>query len=113
VIGCLLTVHRLLGPGYKEVIYKRACCLEFEAQGLKFECEKKILVRYKNWHIPGQTIDLIVRNLIVVELKALPRLKEMHRRQLASYLKATDLRLGFLVNFNVPILKGNIKRVIR
>ena len=112
-IGCLITVHRLLGPGYKEIIYQRAVCLEFDAQGIKFERETKILVPYKTWKIPGQTIDLIVEGLVLIELKAVPRLREMHRRQVLSYLKSTGLRLGLVVNFNVPILKGNIKRIVR
>ena len=113
VIGCLLTVHQILGAGFKEIVYKRAVCLELDGQGIKFECEKKILVPYKGWQIPGQTVDLVVENILIVELKAVPRLKDMHRRQLVSYLKATGLRLGLLVNFNVPMLKGNIRRVIR
>ncbi len=113
VIGCLLTVHQILGPGYKEIVYKRAVCLELEAQGISFECEKKILVPYRSWLIPGQTLDLLVQRILILELKALPRLKEIHRRQVVSYLKATDLRLGLLVNFNVPVLRGKIKRVIR
>jgi GxxExxY protein len=113
VIGCLLTVHQILGPGFKEIVYKRAVCLELDAQGIEYECEKKILVPYKTWQIPGQTIDILVQKILILELKALPRLRDMHRRQVVSYLKATDLRLGLLANFNVPILKGNIKRIVR
>lgn len=112
VIDCLVTVHRTLGPGYKEVIYQRAARLELDSNGIKYECEKSILVPYKDWKIPGHKIDLIVAGLIIVELKAVPRLKEIYRRQLLSYLKATQIPLGLLVNFNAPVLKGNIRRVI-
>ena len=112
VIDCLITIHRVLGPGYKEIIYHRAICLELDACGLKYESEKSILVPYKTWIIPGHKVDLIVGGLILVELKAVPRLKEIHRRQVLSYLKATKLPLGLLVNFNAPVLKGNIRRVI-
>jgi GxxExxY protein len=112
VIDSLVTVHRSLGPGYKEIIYQRAACLELDSNGIKYECEKSILVPYKNWKIPGHKIDLIVAGLVIVELKAVPRLKDIYRRQLLSYLKATQIPLGLLVNFNVPVLKGNIRRVI-
>jgi GxxExxY protein len=69
VIGCGITVHRILGPGFKERIYERAFCLELDSSGLNYACEKKILVRYKDWDIPGHKIDLIVEGCVIVELK--------------------------------------------
>jgi GxxExxY protein len=59
-VDCGIHVHRALGPGFKEKIYHRAYCLELDSRGIKFECEKPIVVRYKNWEIPGQKVDLIV-----------------------------------------------------
>lgn len=112
VIGCGITVHRILGPGYKEAIYQRAYGLELEEAGLKFECEKAILVPYKRWSLPGHKLDLIVEGCVVVELKAVPRLAEVHRLQVLSYLKATGLRLGFVMNFNVEALRHGTKRVV-
>ena len=112
VIGCGITVHRILGPGFKEAIYKRAFCLELDDAGLKFECEKRILVPYKHWEIPGHRLDLIVEGCVIVELKAESRLAEVHRLQVLSYLKATGLRLGFVMNFNVEVLKHGTKRVV-
>jgi GxxExxY protein len=111
LIGCAITVHRILGPGFKEPIYQRAFCLELGEAGLKYECEKRILVRYKRWDLPGHRLDLIVGGCVVVELKAIPRLANVHRRQVVSYLKATGLRLGYVINFNVDILKEGIRRV--
>jgi GxxExxY protein len=111
-IGCLITVHRLLGPGYREAIYQRALCLELELQRIRFECEKKVLVPYRSWQIPGHKVDLIIESQLLLELKSVPRLKDLHRRQVVSYLKATGLPLGLLVNFNAAILKGNIRRVV-
>ena len=70
-----IEVHRNLGPGYKEPIYGTAFCLELESRGMKFEREKAIDVKYKQWTIPGQRIDLIVEGLVIVELKAVSRLK--------------------------------------
>lgn len=111
LIGCAITVHRILGPGFKEVIYARALCLELGEAGLKYECEKRILVRYKRWDLPGHNLDLIVGGCVVAELKALPRLANVHRRQVVSYLKATGFRLGYVINFNVDVLKEGIRRV--
>jgi GxxExxY protein len=112
IIGCAITVHRILGPGFKEPIYQRAFCLELDSVGLSYECEKRVSVRYKHWEIPGHRIDLLVGGCVIVELKVAWRLKDIHKRQVVSYLRATNLRLGFVINFNVDILKdGGIKRV--
>ena len=112
-IECALTVHRELGPGFRESIYHRALRLELEAQGVRFESEKRIDVQFKQWTIPGQTVDLVVEGLIVVELKVVPRLRRLHEHQLRSYLKTMNLRGGLLMNFSGAVLKGNIKRVLR
>jgi GxxExxY protein len=112
VIGCAITVHRILGPGFRERIYERALCLELEEAGLTFECEKRILVPYKRWQIEGHILDLIVGGVVIVELKVRPRLLEVHRLQVLSYLKATGLRLGYVINFNTEVLKYGIRRVV-
>ena len=105
-------VHRVLGPGFKEVIYKRAYLLELDSRGLKYECEKKIMVHYRKWEIPGQTVDLIIGGILLVELKALPRLRPIHRRQLLSYIKTTGLHVGLLINYNVSLFKHGLQRVV-
>lgn len=112
ILGCALNVHRILGPGFKESIYHRALCLELEEARLSYETERKILVPYKKWLIDGHKLDLIVAGVVIVELKALPRLNEIQRRQVLSYLKATGLRLGYVMNFNTEVLKHGIKRVV-
>jgi len=112
VIGCAITVHRILGPGFKERIYERAFCLELGEAGLSYAAEKRILVPYKQWQLEGHKLDLIVRGVVIVELKAVPRLAEIHRLQVLSYLKATGLRLGFVMNFNAEVIKQGIKRVV-
>jgi GxxExxY protein len=99
-IDSALQVHRALGPGFKEKIYHRAFCLELDSRGVRFEAEKTVLVKYKTWEIPGQKIDLIVEGCVLVEIKAIPRFKEIHRSQIISYLRTTGLRLGLLINFN-------------
>ena len=112
VIGCGINVHRILGPGFKESVYHCAFGLELGEAGLSYETEKNILVPYKGWWIGGHKIDLIVDGVVIVELKAIPRLAEIHRRQVLSYLKATGLRLGYVLNFNAELLKHGTKRVV-
>jgi GxxExxY protein len=111
-VDCGFNVHDVLGPGFKEPIYNRAFCLELEARGITFECEKPIEVRYKRWRIPGQRIDLIVANVVLVEIKTVKHLKQIHTSQVVSYLKTTGLRVGLLMNFNGVRLKDGLKRIV-
>ena len=112
-IGCAIEVHRHLGPGFRERIYERALCLELELRGISFECQREIDVCYKQWKIPGQRIDLIVANIVIVEIKAIPRVKTIHRHQVVSYLRSTGLHVGLIVNFNTTLLKHGLHRVVR
>src|SRR5215203_5643535 len=106
------SVHRVLGPGFRERIYHRAFCLELNARGLSFESEKRIEVHYKQWKIPGQTVDLVVAGLALVELKAVPTLRALHRRQVLSYLKTMNLRIGLIFNFNTELMKDGFRRIV-
>lgn len=112
-LGCGIAVHRELGPGFKEIIYHSAFALEMQSRGLSFETEKSILVKYKEWLIPGQKVDLIVEGVVLVEMKAVPKLKPLHRDQVLSYLKTLQLRIGLLLNFNTTLLKNQMRRVVR
>ena len=112
-IDCAFAVHRELGPGFKEKIYQRAYCLELDARGIPFESEKPIDVRYKTWFIPGQRLDLVVEGVVLVEIKALPKLVKRHEYQVRSYLKTTGLRAGLLVNFNRALLKNGLRRIVQ
>jgi GxxExxY protein len=111
-IGCAITVHRALGPGFLESIYKKAMCIELESRSLAFERERPIRVNYRGVEIPGQRVDLIVQGLIVVELKSVVRLDDVHRAQLISYLRTTGLKGGLLINFRVPVLKAGLQRIV-
>jgi GxxExxY protein len=104
VIGWAIAVHRALGPGYLESIYKRAMCIALAKEGLSYECERAVDVVYEGFAIPGQRIDLIVEKSLVVELKAVKKFDEIHIAQLISYLKTTGHRGGLLINFHVPVL---------
>jgi GxxExxY protein len=111
-IGCAIAVHRELGPGFKESIYHTAFRLELESNGISFESEKSILVKYRQWTIPGQRIDLIVEGTVLVEVKAVPKLRPLHRYQVQSYLRTTGLPVGLLLNFNAPLLRDGLERVL-
>jgi GxxExxY protein len=111
-IGCAIAVHKELGPGFIESIYRKAMCVELESRNLAYEEERPIRVLYRGVEIPGQRVDLIVEGLIIVELKAVAKLDRVHRAQLISYLKTTGLRGGLLINFRVPLLKDAIHRVV-
>lgn len=112
VIGSAINVHKTLGPGFKERIYHTALRLEFESQGLAYESEKPIEVKYRQWTIPGQRVDLIVAGIVLVEIKAVPKLRVLHRCQVQSYLKTTGLPVGLLMNFNSRLLKQGLQRVM-
>ena len=113
VIGCAINVHRFFGPGFKESIYVEAMCVELESRSIKFEREKCITVYYKGRSVGAHRLDLLVEGVLIVECKVAECLLKIHTRQVASYLKATKLRLGYVLNFNVDVLtKGGIKRVV-
>ena len=111
-IGAAIAVHRALGPGFIESIYRRAMCIELESRNLAYEKERSIRVCYRGVEIPGQRVDLIIEGLIVVELKAVAKLDEIHRAQLISYLRTTGLRGGLLINFRVPLLREGLRRIV-
>jgi GxxExxY protein len=111
-IGCAIAVHRALGPGFLERIYKRAMCIELAAQHLAYEAERPVTVVYRGIEIPGQRVDLIVEGLVVVELKSVVHLDQIHRAQLISYLKTTGLRGGLLINFRAPTLRQGLRRIV-
>lgn len=111
-IGGAIRVHRALGPGFLESIYRKAMYVELGAAGLSYEFERPVSVRYREVEITGQRVDLIVEGEIVVELKAVIRLDEVHRAQLISYLRTTGVRGGLLINFRVPVLQRGLRRVV-
>lgn len=114
VIGCGIAVHRYFGPGYKEAIYVESMCLEMDSRGINYERETSILVYYKGRPVGSHRLDLLIEGALILECKVAECLLKVHTRQVVSYLKATDLRLGYVFNFNVDVLtEGGIKRVVR
>jgi GxxExxY protein len=112
VIGAAIEVHRLIGPGFLESVYEEALCVELQLRGIPFIRQPIVSVDYKN-HVVGEgRLDLLVGNALIVELKAVDALAPIHTAQVISYLKTTGHQLGLLINFNVPILRDGIKRII-
>ena len=112
VIGCALHVHQALGPGYLETIYQEAMGIEMEVNGIPYKREAFTPIRYRDRFLRGHRLDLVVDGRVVVELKAVQRLEEIHTSQVVSYLKASGLRIGLLMNFNTPLLKAALRRVV-
>jgi GxxExxY protein len=111
IIGAAIEVHKVLGPGLLESIYEEALCYEFELQKIKFARQTNIDVVYKGRIIKGQRLDLVVESEVIVEAKSVQKLPEIATAQLLSYLKATGLQRGLLINFGEKILTKGIKRV--
>jgi GxxExxY protein len=110
IIGAAMEVHKQLGPGLLESAYLAAMRRELELRGIPFESEKPLPVSYKGERIDcGYRIDLLVDGRVVVELKAVEALHEVHEAQLLTYLKLGGWKIG-LINFNVALLKSGIKR---
>ena len=112
VIGAAIEVHRHLGPGFLEGVYEDALAIEFQLRGIVHERQKGVEVAYKERPVGEGRLDFLVGGCLIVELKAVDGFASIHKAQVLSYLKATRLRLGLLINFNVPILKDGLQRVI-
>jgi GxxExxY protein len=111
-IGAGIEVHKQLGPGLDESLYAAAMARELRLRGIPFEREVIVEVRYKGELIGTRRIDLIVAGKIVVELKTVESLAQLHKAQVRTYLKITGLKIGLLINFNSIMLKDGIKRII-
>jgi GxxExxY protein len=113
VIGACIDIHRQLGPGLLESVYEECLCYDLSMLNLEFERQKELPVAYKNVRLDcGYRIDLVVEKLVVVELKTVERLLPIHEAQLPTYLKLSALSVGLLINFNVPVLKQGVKRIV-
>lgn len=114
VLGCALKVHRTLGPGLLESAYEACLAHELEKAGLRHRPQVAMPLRYDELQLElGYRLDLLVEDRVVVEIKAVDRIADVHRAQLLSYLKLGGYKLGHLLNFNVAVLKDGICRMVR
>jgi GxxExxY protein len=111
VIGAAIEVHRKLGPGYQESVYEEALCIELSLRGIPFSRQHEVSVAYKGRQVGAGKVDLLVDDSLIVERKAVESLLPGHTGQVLSYLKASDLRLGLLLNFGAPVMEDGIRRV--
>ena len=108
--GAVFQVSRHLGAGFLEKVYERALMIELESAGLNYETQKSINVNYKGRVVGEYFADILIKNKIILEIKAQRSIRPEHEAQLINYLKATKLKLGFLINFTHP--KAEIKRFV-
>ncbi len=113
IIGAAIEVHRTLGPGLLESAYEECMAYELQLRGFAFERQSPLPVVYKGVKLDcGYRIDLLVENLVIVELKTVEALAPIHEAQLLTYLRMRGLWLGLLINFNTPVLKRGLKRLV-
>jgi GxxExxY protein len=109
IIGCAMRVHSTLGNGFQEVIYQRALAIEMNFEGLHFEREKEMPIFYRDQNIGTRRVDFFVEELIMVEIKAIIKLEDVHLAQAMNYLEAYGMEIGLLINFGARSLE--FKRV--
>ena len=113
IIGAAIEVHRHLGPGLLESTYETCTAHEITQSGLSVVRQKVLPIRYKGIEIgEGYRLDLLVADKVITEIKAVETLLPIHEAQLLTYLRLTGLRVGLLINFNVPVLKSGIRRMV-
>jgi GxxExxY protein len=113
IIGCAIEVHKMLGPGLLESAYQECLMYELKSKGLEVVKEKPMPIVYKEINLDhGYRLDILVESKVVIEIKAVECLTDVHKAQLLTYLKLGNYRLGLLINFHVSILKQGLKRII-
>ena len=113
IIGSAIEVHRPLGPGLLESAYEECLCHELSLHGLQFERQKLLPLEYKGIKLDcGYRLDIIVENKVVLELKTVEAIAPIHEAQLLTYLRLSKIKVGLIINFNVPVLKNGVRRFI-
>jgi GxxExxY protein len=112
VIGCGIAVHRALGPGLLESVYRSCMALELKAENLACEVEKRVPLEYRGQDIAaGLTVDLLVEQCVIVELKAVERIHPVHLAQVITYLRLANCPAGLLLNFHTTSLRAGLRRL--
>jgi GxxExxY protein len=112
IVDCAFAVHKEIGPGLLESVYEACFCEELRSRGIRFQNQVAFPIQYKSLRLEsGLRLDLLVKDLVIVELKSVRQVDPLFKAQLLSYLRLTGLRLGFLINFNVPVIKDGISRI--
>jgi len=113
MMGTFISVHSKLGPGLLESVYEEVICYELKKQQIEFERQRPIPLLYDDIKMEiGFRADLIIENKVIIEIKSVETIAPVHHKQLLTYLKLTDKKLGMLVNFNVDLVKDGIFRIV-
>ena len=113
IIGAAIEVHRALGPGLLESAYEECLCHELNLRGLRFLRQVSVPVKYKGINLDcGYQLDIIVEGIVILELKSIDRIASIHEAQLLTYMKLLTKPVGFIINFNVPVLRSGIVRKV-
>jgi GxxExxY protein len=113
VVDAVYVIHRALGPGLLESAYQACLAHELKKRGLEVRCEVRLPVRYDDIEVDaGYRVDILVEQAIILETKAVQALAPVHTAQLLTYLRLSGLKLGFLINWHVPLIKQGIKRIV-
>ena len=113
VIGCAIEVHKALGPGLLESTYEQCLAQELNLNNISFKLQHPMPVQYKGTRLDcGYRVDVLVEDEIILELKSVEALKGIHEAQLLTYMKLAEIKKGFLINFNVKILKDGLKSFV-
>ncbi len=113
IIGAAIEVHKALGPGLLESAYEECLCHEFGLTGLSNERQRPLPVIYKGKELDcGYRLDVVIENIIILELKSCEKIEPIHKAQLLTYLRLSGLHLGLILNFNVPVMRDGIVRIV-
>jgi GxxExxY protein len=113
ILGAVIEVHKVLGPGLMESAYEECLCHELNLRGLRFERQITVPVTYKGVNLDcGYKLDLLVEDTVILELKCVERITSVHEAQLLTYMKLLNKPVGFIINFNVPVMRAGIVRKV-
>ena len=112
IIGAAMTVHSAFGAGLLESVYQNSLCLELRARGIRFQAQQAIDITYRDLHVGHLVTDIVVEERVILELKSVEKLEPIHTAQLITFLKATGIKTGLLIDFSVRHLRHGIKHVV-
>ncbi|QWV92467.1 GxxExxY protein [Geomonas oryzisoli] len=113
VLGAAINVHSHLGPGLLEAAYQKCLCYELQLQGFTVDCEVALPLRYRDLCLDlSYRVDMIVNNCVLIENKCVDKIIPLHEAQLLTYLRLSGLKLGYVLNWNVSLMKNGMKRMV-
>ena len=113
LLQCAYTVHSLLGPGLLESVYEKALVYELQLQGFEVKQQVPVKIRYRDVELDADLrLDVIVDDCVIIELKSVSEILPVHKKQLLTYMRLTEIHLGYVINFNTALLRDGIERLV-